>query len=251
VADQIKGCDSLTVSFTLDSARNLNEYSSVEWFFGDGSTVLDTLTTKHTYVEPGLYNVRCRLDGGRDIEENDFISVSTTPYADFSFKNISLDDLEYKYQFEPRHFKPLAGIDLNYTWKFPDGSEVYDSIAVYTFKEEGIYDISLQIIDENGCLGFITDSIPVSKNLMIPSVFSPNGDGLNDFFMVTTSEEENWIFSVFSRSGLQVFSSNSPQIVWDGHTLGDKEAPEGVYYYVIVNAKDSDESYRGYLYLFR
>jgi gliding motility-associated-like protein len=65
--------------------------------------------------------------------------------------------------------------------------------------------------------------------VFIPSAFSPNGDGINDFFEVYSAcSLANLRMQVFDRSGKEVFSSAGPSARWNG--LG---APAGLYLFRI------------------
>jgi len=251
-ADKTSGCDSLVVEFTLDNALSQADYTSIVWSFGDGTQATGVLTVIHTYLRPGVYDVRCQLDGARNIDAPAFISLGETPRADFIFKDTSDSESDLSYYFQAAYFSPVEGMILDYTWVFPDNSEVNDSIAVYSFAEENIYEVSLRVKDNNGCADTILKKIPVSKQLMIPNVFSPNGDEINDYFVVTTSGEYIYSLHIFSPAGLQVYASSSPRIQWDGRTAGGTEAPQGVYFYII----ESDDTpvpteLSGFIHLFR
>lgn len=90
------------------------------------------------------------------------------------------------------------------------------------------------------------------SELNIPNVFSPNGDGQNDYIEVETDGVTVYEFTVFTRSGSRVYHSLSPRIFWDGNSIGGKELSEGVYYYVIEEQGD-DEPFEkaGFIHLFR
>ena len=251
-ADQRSGCDSLRVTFSLDNAQPLENYSLVTWSFGDGNSVAGTLTPTHTYLAPGLYDVLCVLDGARELREEGFIEVGETPYADFVFSDISVSDTEFLYRFENAWYTPTEGVDTDYTWRFPDGTEQQDSTAEYLFASEDIYEVFLLMENAAGCADSVTKKVPVSKQLMVPNVFSPNGDEVNDYFEVTTPGDYTYTFKIFTREGLLIYSSESPLISWDGRIIGGREAPEGVYYYTIRSSDTPVEtSLSGFLHLFR
>jgi large repetitive protein len=181
-----------------------------------------------------------------------FDTLGGRPYADFVFSDISGSDAEFRYRFEPAYYTPAEGVTIDYTWRFPDGTEQYDSIAEYAFLEEAIYEVFLKLEDINGCADSITKNVPVSKQLMLPNVFTPNGDEVNDYFEVTTPGDYIYTFRVFTRNGLLVYASESPLIRWDGRITGGREAPEGVYYFTIKSTDTPVEtSQSGFLHLFR
>ena len=89
-------------------------------------------------------------------------------------------------------------------------------------------------------------------DLVVPNVFTPNGDGNNDYFEVTTNGTTVYEFSVFTRTGSRIYHSLSPRIFWDGTSNAGLELKEAVYYYVIEEEGDSEPFTRaGFIYLFR
>ncbi len=72
------------------------------------------------------------------------------------------------------------------------------------------------------------------SNYVLPNVFSPNGDGINDIYLpLRTSYVERVDMKIFNRWGLQVFETEDPDINWDGKINGsDKLVAPGVYYYI-------------------
>lgn len=251
-ASAFGGCDSLKVTFELRNAYDITQYNSIVWNFGDGETEAGKLNVGHTYMEPGRYHVSCELDDFRTIALDDAIIVSETPVADFVFKDTVVEDEGYAYVFESRYFVPISGVELQYEWTFPGGGNSDASRPVFRFDETGIYPVTMIMTDQNGCTDTIVKNIPVADKLLVPNVFTPNNDGVNDVFMVTTPGDYNYIFRVYSRNGLQVFYSVSPIIRWDGRTNDGTEVREGIYFYTI----ESDEtpvatSQQGFIQLYR
>lgn len=67
----------------------------------------------------------------------------------------------------------------------------------------------------------------------IPNVFTPNGDGFNDYFFVEGSGFESFSISIMSRMGAVVYESNSIDFRWDGKDRFGNSIPDGVYFYEI------------------
>jgi gliding motility-associated-like protein len=88
--------------------------------------------------------------------------------------------------------------------------------------------------------------------LKIPNVFTPNGDGINDYFEVTTDGSTIYEFSVFNRTGTRIYHSRSPRIFWDGNSLDGIVLKDGIYYYVIEEQGGTNPlDTAGFMYLFR
>lgn len=85
------------------------------------------------------------------------------------------------------------------------------------------------------------------SNLFIPNVFTPNGDGLNDYFRLFTTPCNFVSVSIYNRWGMQIFSSSNPNFRWDGY-FNSRAVPEGVY---IVLITSHDKIYNGTLTLLR
>jgi gliding motility-associated-like protein len=95
-----------------------------------------------------------------------------------------------------------------------------------------------------------SDSIP--GELAVPNVFTPNGDGINDYFEVSTDGIRVYEFSIFTRTGTRVFYSQSPRIFWDGKSDNGQELKEGVYYFVIEETGDEAPfEQAGFMHLYR
>lgn len=76
-----------------------------------------------------------------------------------------------------------------------------------------------------------------NNKLFIPKGFTPNGDGLNDLFLVYASFEiENFDMAIFDQNGRLVFKTKEITIGWDGEMHGEG-MPTGSYAY-IINYKD-------------
>jgi gliding motility-associated-like protein len=109
--------------------------------------------------------------------------------------------------------------------------------------------------DMNGCVA--SDSVLVSvdyrDNLLVPTAFTPNGDGMNDVFKpVNLGLRKLMEFRVFNRWGQEVFSTTDHNAGWDGKWKGE-DAPIGSYQYIIrIGYPDQmTESFKGDVTLIR
>jgi gliding motility-associated-like protein len=93
------------------------------------------------------------------------------------------------------------------------------------------------VLDSNKC-GMATDSINItvencSCKAVIPTAFSPNGDGINDTYgAYAPCIPINFLLEIFDRWGQKLFSSTAITDRWDG-TYKNKGQPLGVYAYTM------------------
>jgi gliding motility-associated-like protein len=88
-------------------------------------------------------------------------------------------------------------------------------------------------IDGAGCFGTDTVWVYLAEpcgDLFVPTIFSPNGDGLNENLCIIGNCVGTIDYKVFNRWGQLVFSTTDQAICWDG-TFKGKPVLEGVYAY--------------------
>lgn len=100
----------------------------------------------------------------------------------------------------------------------------------------------------------VSTIVTIPSDFFIPEGFSPNGDLVNDLFVIRgilnfPSNE----FTVFNRWGNVVFSASPYQNTWDGkstsdYNIGGDVLPVGTYFYVL-DLKDGSDIYKGTIYL--
>ena len=121
----------------------------------------------------------------------------------------------------------------------------------------------VQIMDSNGCLNQASIDITLKLcEIIVTGVITPNGDGLNDNFVIEYLSAypgtEIWIYN---RWGAEVYHSEDYQNDWDGRSdsqfnIGGDELPESTYYYLIKLGGEQDnpsngDIHKGYFYLKR
>ncbi len=191
------------------------------------------------------------------------------PYVKFSFEG-NLDSIEYN----------------SWSWAFfnnPDNPNEISSTSIeqeptnvyYQESKSGSpYRIELNIKSADyGCdTTFSADMIVLPVKLIVPNVFTPNGDGINDYFIIDNdptggTDEENTEetrgfeyesynalndyylrteLTIFNRWGRIVYKSNDYKNDWDGGKL-----PDGTYFYVLeCVGEQNNHRYQGSVTIF-
>lgn len=126
----------------------------------------------------------------------------------------------------------VTGNDLRYLWS-PSANLSSDTARnpLLTGKQNQTY--TLRVTGTGDCTAQDQVFIRVLKPIGIPNIFTPNGDGIYDTWVIP--ELYNYpgaIVEVFTRSGMKVFSSQGYDKPWDG-TFNGKPLPVATYYYII------------------
>ena len=121
-----------------------------------------------------------------------------------------------------------------YQWTPSDGLS-NDTIPNPVASPEETTTYYLIVTDEHGCTEIDSVKVTVIPQLVIPNGITPNGDGINDVWVIDNIERfPNVEVEIYNRWGEQIFYSKGypPSERWDG-TYKGKKLPTGTYYYVI------------------
>jgi gliding motility-associated-like protein len=149
-------------------------------------------------------------------------------------------------------------------WHFDDGTIVKncDELIEHIYTEAGCYEPFLIVMNRD--LPECRDTarletcvfVDNASKLEVPNVFSPNADGINDFFQVKAQTLRTFSGVIVNRWGRTVFEWTNwedYEAGWDGKLSGGTDASPGVYYYVITAEGMDDAPYeiQGALHLMR
>lgn len=114
------------------------------------------------------------------------------------------------------------------------------------------YVFVLTVYNEHGCTDQDTVLVTIFKtdDLIIPNVITPNGDGVNDTWVIQYLQNlENYTLSVYARGGTLIFKAlNDYANDWDG-TMNGTDLPEGTYWYTIQS--ENAPVFKGYIEIVR
>lgn len=166
----------------------------------------------------------------------EIISIDATPMTVYSFS---------VYAGEDQTANPGEAITLNgqtsasiYSWEPAYLFSDPNSLATTIVPNESIT-VSLTGM-ENGCTQTDYLTITISSELDIPNTFSPNGDNINETWVIEGIElYPNNAVKIYDRWGQEVFQTTGYSSVktWNGD-IRNKKATEGVYFYVIELGDD-------------
>lgn len=141
----------------------------------------------------------------------------------------------------------VDGDAVAFSWNFGDGSEISDQeTSFHTFSKPGKYMVKLTAIDKNANSKTVVQLVTVESNIKsslnpIPSVFSPNKDGINDIIKIDGEHIKKFNANVSDSKGNLVFEWNSLEGFWDGRDLNNQELPKGTYYIVVIAVGEDGE----------
>jgi len=125
---------------------------------------------------------------------------------------------------------------ISYLWHTGDGNTIVDSNSFsHIYNKDNFYDIELEVLNGDGCKADITKRVMIlaEEHLYVPNVFTPNNDGMNETFHISHSNVHQFTMYIYNRWGEKIFTSNNPDIEWDGSFQGVK-CSEGVYFYILT-----------------
>ena len=231
-----EGCVPLTVHFTNTTIGN----ADYKWEFGDGSSS-DLRSPVHIFENPGTYTVKLTASAnGRVDTFTGEVKVLPSPEAAFSVAERQL----YVPNAEA-HFYSETDNGVNHYWLFGDGGSSDKANPVYTYVEDGLYDVTYIVSDINLCSDTLVMEkfIKVGKDsyLVFPTAFTPNVEKSNgglysegerrlDIFYPIGRNVDIYKLEIFSSWGNKVFESNDQYVGWDGYYMGQCAA-QGVYLY--------------------
>jgi gliding motility-associated-like protein len=126
---------------------------------------------------------------------------------------------------------------VNY-WNFGNGdtSSALNPAATYTV--DGAYPVTLIVTDSYGCMDTATFLVMVTDTtppVIIPNIFSPNGDNVNDLFTIKGKGLTYFDCVVYDRWGIEMYSWSDISGGWDGKNQANgKSVSDGTYYVLVT-----------------
>ena len=241
-ADIPAGCKPLSVNFTPLSASQIASY---EWNFGDVASGFSNNSSlenpAHNFNNSGIYTITLNVtsDAGcsNSVTYNDYITVYSQPVASFTFLPREGDSENMLFSFFDASVNAVQ-----WHWNFGDFSSGLDNYSdiqnpQHQYNTTSLFDVWLYVISEHGCKDSTSLQIIIRGDyyIYVPNAFTPNGDGLNDFFIPKGLEINNngFIMYIYDRWGQLVFKTDDINNPWNGKIMDtDDLAPQDVYVWI-------------------
>lgn len=244
--DQNVLCLNFPIQFTSISTSDPDDpIVSYSYDFGDGMTS-DEENPVVEFTSPGARTISLAITTESGCTDVFTMSFSADQVLEAPTVNAG----------EDREITQGNSIQLEPTVTFPTGQEL--SAALWTSDPVGAFDdfnptmlnsraapdrdsyLTLLVTSNRGCraqdsLFVDVDRFDEGAEPNIPTVFTPNGDGFNDEFVIDYLEGfPDAVVKIYNRWGSIIYqSANYYQNPWDGTYKGE-QAPTGVYFYVIT-----------------
>ena len=236
-ADSLSGCVPLEVTFT-NNGDPLLIGGNCLWDFGAGTST-DCAGFTYTFDTPGSYTVSLTYESpdgcvGTDTITN-YINVYGNPTASFIAEPQQATILDPTFVFTNTSTGAVA-----YDWSFDIYGTSTAENPTWTFDhtdEPSFYEICLDVVNEWGCPSSTCQIVEVEGvfTLYVPNAFTPDGDGVNDFFFPRGHGFDNseYTMLIFNRWGDLIFESYDLEDGWDG-THKNEPAQTDVYVWKLI-----------------
>lgn len=217
-------CDNKCFDITSLSTTPAGETLSVEWTLG-GNSYTDSVSLACLY-NVGVENIDLVVtasNGCQDsIESLNAITVNPSPTA--GFEMVHADDSLLELQ--RLDINNLSSDDvLSFQYSLGNGDTIYDENFLYFYEEYGLYEVSQWVENQYGCRDSLSLGRRVGKRraIYVPNLFTPNGDGINDWFGPVSRDlsPDFYQFTISNRLGKKIFISEIPNEKWDGKINGE------------------------------
>jgi gliding motility-associated-like protein len=227
------GCSPLSVTFTNNSS---GPYTNSLWNFGNATSVT-TQNGSTTFTQPGCYDISLIVSnaaGCADTMSTDsLVCVVSGPDASFSAGTQGID----YYTGQLVLLNTSDGDITDYLWTFGDGSPnstLENPIHYYPDQQAGSYEVTLTIVDTNGCVDTASYEFSLVEllNVYVPNSFTINGDNINEYFLPIFSNVDimkSYQMEIYNRWGQLVWETDIVSEGWNGRYKDNKDVQLGVY----------------------
>ncbi|MDQ3110971.1 MAG: gliding motility-associated C-terminal domain-containing protein [Bacteroidota bacterium] len=237
--DDTSGCGHVCVNFTNTTPG----IQSALWSCSDGYSG-NTLNAYHCF-QPGVFDVTLMVtdtNGCVDtLVQPGTVTVHSNPVAAFALGPQPTTILEPNICFTDQSTQDV----ITWYWNFDDINDQATSTIqnpCHAYSDTGRYCASLIVTNQYGCWATASNCLFIEPyfTLYVPNAFTPNEDGLNDFFIPVGNDvdPDNYEMMIFDRWGNLIFESKTWGEGWNGTAKGGVKVAQIDTYVWKINLKD-------------
>jgi len=167
-SDIVSGCTPIVVKFKNTSTGDTTGATWL-WDLGNGSTS-SLYDASNSYTEPGKYTIKLTVknaNGTDSIVKTDFITVYPKPVAKFEAEKLNAC-FPASVAFFDRSTSSIESVITGWNWDFGDGSTSKEQNPVHVYRNEGSFNVSLQVTTDKGCsdVGAVASYIKITKGVV-------------------------------------------------------------------------------------
>lgn len=199
------------------------------WNFGDGLSD-NVKNPVHLYTSTNTFNVSLYIinsQGCNSDTVNKQFTVHPYPVVNAGPDRVVLEGGSVSLQ------ATASGNELTYLWS--PATYLNDKLVLVPVASNLLDDVTytLTVTGRGGCAASDKVFVKLLKAPKIPNTFTPNNDGINDFWTIEYLDTyPNNRVQIFTRTGQLVFESKGYGKPWDG-TMNGKPLPFDTYYYIV------------------
>ncbi len=240
-ADNLQACSPLNADMTLITDSTY----TYTWQISNGPTSnapepLFTLTTPGQFDVSltGITNNGCKAT----VTKRKYLTVHAVPTAQFTPtpKVASITAPIISFLNESINAQ-------TYYWDFGDSTTGHFVNESHTYAKTGTYEIMLIATNAGGCIDTTRGFIEINEGMefFIPNSFTPNGDGVNDFFQGYGINIKDIEMSIYDRWGKKIYETSEYFKPWDGRIKETVQNDVYVYRILVTDKMDEKHSYVG------
>ncbi|MBL0358748.1 MAG: gliding motility-associated C-terminal domain-containing protein [Chitinophagaceae bacterium] len=220
------GCKTDVIDYSHDGRNGVNFW---KWTFDNGITS----NKKDTSISYTVFNNKTAtlvVSNGvcRDSVTNNAILLDN--FLDAQFENTAVVCPGDPAVFKDKSFNRVVAWNWDFGNVTPSNLQEPPPQFYNVGNNNSIRDVPVKLIVTNdiGCSDTATGSIRVVGNcfIAVPTAFTPNGDGLNDYLFPTNAyKAKDLYFAVYNRNGNKIFETRDWTNKWDGTYKGNPQDP--------------------------
>lgn len=211
---------SLSYTWVVSPAKGLTSY-----------TDLHNPSASLTFSSTSTHTVYLYVSDPSGVISHTYTTLTLNRSANASF-NATFNSIGYPTELVLTNYSSNS---LKNCWKF-NGQENDSSInTVKAYPVSGNYTVTLETFGVKGCNDTSSYAFRISdsSSVVLPNIFTPNGDGSNDFYRPITRGINSLTAWVYNRYGVVVCKWDKVKGGWDGHSTSGEECSDGQYFIVL------------------